>query len=165
MDKTNFDNEINNLIPNLPNVKQAFTDLGAFLDSFDIAPEGFSAVELAKRFGDIGEDITTLDTKVDTVAGDVKADINGVITDINTFIINPLISPNNKIDVTIDPISIGGFPTGVSLTKTHVVCCDVVTGVSLSTTSKNFNVPQPPVIQLSDIFSNTLGITPIATIP
>jgi len=68
--------------------------------------------------------------------------------------------------VDIEPVSIGGFPTGVTLTKTHVVCCDVVTGVKLSTTTKNFNIPgEPIIIQLSDIFSNILGITPIATIP
>jgi len=92
IDKVNFDDKIKELFPNGLNVKGALDDLGKFIDSFDIAPEGFSAVELAKRFGDIGEDITTLDAKVDTVAGDVKTDINDVITDINDFIIIPLIS-------------------------------------------------------------------------
>jgi len=164
VENVNFDNLISDFLPKETSLRQLFEDLDAFVASFDIAPAGFSAVELAKRFGDIGEDITTLDTKVDSVAGDIKGDINEVIGDINKFIINPLIDPKNVIDVDIKPLSINIWPSGVRLTNTEVAGVKVVSGVELTTTTKNFDIPQPPVIEVFKLFKDTLNITPIKPI-
>ena len=76
----------------IPNVSKALTDLGTFIDSFAIAPGGFTAVELAKRFGTITEDIDNITGSAD----DVKDDINRVIADINKF-------KNSDIDIDINP--------------------------------------------------------------
>ncbi len=76
-------------------ISQTFTDLGAFIDSFAIAPGGFTAVELAKRFGTISEELETLEGSTD----DVRDAVNRAIGDINTF-------KNSDINIKIDPPSV-----------------------------------------------------------
>ena len=125
----------------LPNISQTFTDLEELIDSFDIAPAGFTAKELSKRFGTITEDIEDITGSAD----DVKDDINRVIADINKF-------KNSDIDIKIDPpnVNTNSVPSAIK-NVVNALCaggCGWNGKISINPGEFNQNIKEP----FKDIF-------------
>jgi len=110
-DATKITDLTSKLDPSIIDFKPVLEDLQEFIDSFAIAPAGFTAIELAKRFGNINEQIEVLDGNTE----DVKAAVNRAIGDINTF-------KNSDISIDIDP-------PGVNTNSVPSVVKNIVNGL------------------------------------
>ena len=111
IENTDFDDHLNQIAganSDIPNLKQTFLDLDNFLTGLGVTPTGFTAEDLAKRFGDIAAEFQEVDDGI-------KADINGVIMDINNLVVAPL---NNDV---IGPVKNWNLNVNVPKLKTITV--------------------------------------------